>query len=96
MQLVSAPMHSSQPRVSKNVYYITGFLGNQAAKAAKSHVKGSSVKICMTYIASSKFPTRSNGHESELLNLIADNDIPTEMVQKRESFGGLHYVDGEC
>ena len=83
-----------EPGVKKHVYYITGFLGNQADKEAKRRAKHSGVRACLSFIADNKFLVNNRG--DDIQRLIADDDIPTELVQEREAFGGLHYPDKEC
>lgn len=86
-----------EPGVKKHVYYITGFLGNQAEKEAQRRAKDSGVRACLSYIAEYKFLVNNREHQKDSIQtLIADDDVPTELVQERESFGGLHYPDKEC
>ena len=84
------------PAVMDNVYYVTGFLGNQANNEATRRAKDSGVRLCLEHIAREKFLVRNRGQEVGVNALIADKDMPTTMVRQRENFGGLCYATKEC
>lgn len=87
-----------KPNTKNNAYYIIGFLGHQAEKEAKRRAKDSGVKAYLTYIAHNRFLVRRRGEKDiGVINvLVADIEMPTEMVEKRETLGGLHYADRIC
>ena len=65
------------PAVMDNVYYVTGFLGNQADKEATRRAKDSGVRLCLEHIAKEKFLVRNRGQEVGVNALIEDKDMPT-------------------
>lgn len=86
------------PKNMKSSYYLTGFLGRQAEKEAGRRAKGSGVGICMAKIAADRFlvPNASAAAKLKIEELLKDDDVPTEMVQSRLAFGGLHFPDKKC
>ena len=88
----------SDAKVRKNVYYIIGFLGNQAEKEASRRAKDSGVSKCLHFLSQHCFlvRNRSDSESQQIDMLIADEDIPTDMISKREAFGGLHYHTKSC
>ena len=85
-------------KVKDNVYYIIGFLGNQAEKHAERCAEGSGGKKCIEYIVKNRFHVNNRGEENEnqIKALLDDAGVPTALVQQRERLGGLHYADKAC
>ena len=82
--------------VLNNVYYLIGFLGNQAQKHAPRLADGSTRQLCMLLFAKKRFHVRNKGGESAVLAIIEDESIPTRMGQEKEHQNGLRYADGVC
>ena len=80
----------------KNVYYIIGFLGNQASKEAKQRSEKSGVRLCLEFVASRRFYVRNCRQSDCILSLIENPEVPTDLVHERELFGGLQYPSVEC
>jgi hypothetical protein len=88
-----------EAKTMNNAYYIIGFLGHQAEKQAKRRAKDSGVQKCLTFIANNRFFVRNrSGSEqvNEIKKLVADQEMPTKLVEEREALGGLHYADRIC
>ena len=83
-------------KVRNNVYYIIGFLGNQGKKEAERRAKGSGVKKCLLHITKERFLVPSNPKSEEKIDALRDKGVPTEMVDARLAFNGLHYPDELC
>ena len=74
-------------------YYIIGFLGGQSSKEASRRKKGSKISECLTYFSSTHFITRG---DDEFEGIIADESIPTGLVERRMAFGGLRCPSRQC
>ena len=77
----------------EHVYYIVGFFGNQSAKEARRRKKGSMIAKLLAYFASANFVTCDHESYGEL---IANDSIPSGMVQRRMKLGGLKFATMEC
>ena len=82
--------------VCKNVYYIIGFLRNQASKEAKRRSEKSGVRLCLEFVAGRRFYVWNRGESDCILSLIENPEVPTDLVHERELFGGLQYPSVEC
>ena len=82
------------------MYYIIGFSGKQAEKEASREQKivNSGVRKCLCFLSQYCFLVQnSSDSESQQIDmLIGDEDVPTNMISKREAFGGLHYPTKSC
>ena len=78
------------------MYYIVGFLGNQAENHAKRMAKESGRQDCMLHFVQARFAVRNKGEEAAVKKLIANKYIPTEMMEKCKRLGGLCYLDVIC
>eukprot|EP00956_Cyclotella_meneghiniana_P019551 scaffold33576_cov54-Cyclotella_meneghiniana.AAC.1 len=79
--------------LQEHVYYIVGFFGNQSAKEARRRKKGSMTANLLAYFASANFVTCNHEAYDEL---IANDLIPSGMVQRRMALGGLKFATMEC
>ena len=89
----------SDAKVRKIVYYIISFLGNQAKKEASRRAKDSGgVSKCLCFLSQHCYlvRNRSDSESKQIDMLIGDEDVPTDMISKREAFGGLHYLTKSC
>jgi hypothetical protein len=95
---VEASKLFSDPKILKNVYYIIGFLGRQAEKQSTKRKEGSGAQKCFKYISDTRWlvRNRSESQTQQINTLISNPTIPTDLVQQREAFGGLHYPDEKC
>ena len=80
----------------KNVYYIIGFLGNQASKEAKQRPEKSGVHLCLESVAVRRYYVQNCGQSDCILSLIENPEVLTDLVHEMESFGGLQYPSVEC
>ena len=62
----------------------------------KRMAKGSARQACMLHLTQSRFIVRNRDGESAVIGVTSDESIPTEMVERTERFGGLHYADAKC
>ena len=94
----TAAMFDLYPRrkVMNNLYYIIGFVGGQMEKHAKRMARGSGKQACMLHLHKSRYIVQIRDGDSAVSRIISDDSIPTEMVERTERFGGLHYADARC
>ena len=50
----------------------------------------------MLHLYKSRFIVRNRDGDSAVSRITGDDSMPTEMVENRERFGGLHYADVKC
>ena len=80
-------------KTQEHSYYILGFLGHQSAKQAKRRAKSSAMSKLLASFASSHFIQQNHEAYSALL---ADESIPSGLVQRRVAFGGLKFATRKC
>ena len=77
-------------KVRENSYYTIGFSCNQGKKETERQAKSSGVKKYLFHITKQRFLVPSDPKSEEKIDALRDKGAPTEMVDARLAFNGLH------
>ena len=72
----------------KNVYYLIGFVGNQAHNYIKCMAKNIGRQVCMENFVGTQFAEHNKDDEANMEEPIKYHSIPAEMVAKVERYDG--------